>query len=73
MTNQRDQIRKLFEERPNQRVPLYPDIMTLFISAYNRCIKELREQGMTIENSIEEVDGKKRSYYVYIPREDLFL
>ena len=76
MSDQRERLKQLFISRPNTWIPLYPDIMTMFISAYNRCIKELRAEGMTIINRIEKTNGSKHSYYKYVkpevPKEDFF-
>ena len=70
---QRAIIQNLFLQHPNEWVGL-PTIMALWISQYNRNIKELRESGMNIINRIETVDGSRHSWYKYVPKvkDDLF-
>lgn len=70
---QRAIIQNLFLQHPNEWVGL-PTIMALWISQYNRNIKELRESGMNIINEITNVDGQRRSRYMYVPKvkDDLF-
>lgn len=59
---QRERIKKLFESKPNEWIPL-PEIINLHIAQYTPRIWELRHEGMRIENKWKMVNGVKHSWY----------
>lgn len=61
---QRDRIKKLFENRPNQWIPLY-EILQMGIAQYGARILELRKEGMMIENRWQIINGKRCSWFRY--------
>lgn len=61
---QRLRMRRLFEDRPNQWIPLY-DVFVI-AKQYNARIKELREEGMEIVNKTKFVNGQKHSWFKYV-------
>ena len=69
---QRDtQCRKLLDllsEREGQEVPLYPDIMGLYLASHTRRVSDLRKMGHDVQCRIETVEGQKRSFYRLVPR-----
>jgi len=65
MKNQRELIRKIFKDKPNQWIPLY-DIMP-FAAQYNARIKELRDSGMFIQNKTKNMAGRKHSWFRFSP------
>lgn len=67
MTNrQKDRLLSFFKERPNVWIAL-PEILTLGIAQYNARIYDLRNEGITIENRWEIIEGVKHSWFRYIP------
>ncbi len=62
-TTQTENIKHLFLDHPNEWIPL-PTIMP-FSAQYNARIFELRRSGMNIINKTQEVEGIKRSWYMY--------
>ncbi len=67
---QTEEMKKLFELRPFQWIPL-PSLMKI-AAQYNARISELRGDGMNIKNKTEKVNGKKHSWYRYLPDGYLF-
>lgn len=67
--SQDDRIERLFKIRPNEDIPL-PEIQH-FAAQYNARIFELRRKGMHIENKTKIIDGKRHSWYRYIPEKSL--
>jgi hypothetical protein len=66
MKNQRLAMRKLFEEHPNEWIPL--PFIKQCASQYNTRIFELRGEGMNIGKPKEErVNGERWTWYKYIP------
>ena len=61
---QKERLRKFFKERPDIWIPL-PEILQLLIAQYNSRTHDLRNEGMSIENKLEMVDGVKHSFYRY--------
>jgi hypothetical protein len=61
---QKDRIKELFESRVNEWIPLY-EILKLHIAQYGARIKELRADGMKIENKWVIVHGEKHSWFRY--------
>ncbi len=59
--SQRAIIKELFMRKPDTWIPLY-EILPL-AAQYNTRIKELREDGMDIENQIIIVDGVRHSAF----------
>ena len=65
---QKDRLMCLFRDRPNQWIPL-PEILKTGIAQYNARIKELREEGIDIQNRIEHISGERHSWYMYVSKE----
>lgn len=71
MRRQRESMRRLFLSRPNQRIPVY-EVADIALQ-YGRCVKELRAEGMRIENHYEGTfNGTKHTSFEYIPPGELF-
>lgn len=65
MITQRQRLKNLFESRPNEWIPL-PDILRMNIAQYGARIKELRDEGMNIENTSRFVEGARHSWFRYV-------
>lgn len=66
MRHQREQLRRLFLNRPSQWIPL-PEIMQ-FAAQYNARLFELRHrEGMVIENKTAVMNGVRHSWFRYLP------
>ena len=61
MIAQKENIKTLFEFRPNQWIPL-PEIMQ-YAAQYNARIFELRRDGMDIINKKEKINGVWHAWY----------
>lgn len=70
MRFQKENMRRLFESRPNQRIPLY-EVMRI-AAQYNARIHDLRLDGMNIVNHVQVVNGTKHSWFEYRPFGELF-
>lgn len=68
--HQKQMIKRLFEERPRQWIPVYEFIQ--YALQYGARILELRREGMRIENKKEKVNGEWHSWYKWIPDGVLF-
>lgn len=62
---QRQELALLFNNHPNQWIPL-PDILRLGIAQYNARVHELRRAGYHIENKVEVVGGRKHSWFRHV-------
>ena len=68
--SQKAQLKVFFEMRPKQWIPLW-QILDLRIAQYGTRIKELRDDGMRIENRVARIiDGQKQTEFMYIPKGD---
>ena len=66
---QRDKIRQLFMNNPNRPIPCYEFVK--YALQYNARIKELRDEGMHIENTGKWIDGQHHTNFTYIPEKSL--
>ena len=65
MRNQTERIKREFQRRPFQWIPL-PEIMPM-AAQYNARIHELRGTGMNIVNKKQHKMGEVHSWFKYIP------
>ena len=63
-------LKELFKAKPFEWIPVYT--MVHYSLQYNARIHELRRSGMNIKNKTKNVDGKKHSWYQYLPEGNLF-
>lgn len=66
MATQRERLKKMFEESPNEWIPL-PRILLMGLAQYGARILELRRSGMNIENRTERHKGTTHSWFCYVP------
>ena len=68
-TRQRDRILELLTSRSPDWIAL-PELLALRIAQYNARVLELRRAGFSIENRMEWIDGRRRSWFrlVHGPR-----
>jgi len=60
--SQKERLRHLFTLRRGEWIPLY-DILSMGIAQYNTRIRELRQEGMIIQNRIKIIYGTKTSWF----------
>jgi len=65
MKYQRESIKRLFESRPGQPIPVYE--LAQIALQYNARVYELKHSGMNIKNEKKLVNGQWHTWFTYYP------